>query len=303
MNSLYKSEINQKIRDGFLGQNMYVMPNHIIIWIKKNPLISSLYITDIGYFPHATNHYRERKKGSSSYILIYCISGKGIIEMANRRFLLIPNTFFIIPSGASHCYYALDSDPWTIYWIHFRGSIADVFYKKLPRESRNNVCKIQIDNRRILLFENIYDMLEKGYNKDHIEYINIVLYHLLSSFVFPDSFTKIGKPEITNDLIQKAIDYVVEHIDENLEVNTIARKFNCSSSHFLELFKKKTGFSPIQYFNNLKIQRACQYLSFTNLSIKEICFSLGHNDPLYFSRLFKKFIGISPKMYRAQNCK
>jgi AraC-like DNA-binding protein len=69
-------------------------------------------------------------------------------------------------------------------------------------------------------------------------------------------------------------------------------------SHYSSLFKKKTGFSPIDYFNHLKIQKACQYLQFTQLRIREIALKVGISDPLYFSRLFTQTMGYSPKEYR-----
>lgn len=69
-------------------------------------------------------------------------------------------------------------------------------------------------------------------------------------------------------------------------------------AHFSVTFKKKTGFSPIEYFNHLKMQKASQYLLFTNLRIKEIAQEVGIEDPYYFSRLFTKIMGISPVHYR-----
>ena len=83
-----------------------------------------------------------------------------------------------------------------------------------------------------------------------------------------------------------------------INVEEIAQSVNLSVSHFTSLFKKKTGFSPIEYCNHLKIQRACQYLFFTDLRVKEISFKLGINDPYYFSRLFTKVMGVSPNEYR-----
>jgi AraC-like DNA-binding protein len=69
---------------------------------------------------------------------------------------------------------------------------------------------------------------------------------------------------------------------------------NLSVSHFAAVFKKSTGFSIIEYFNHLKIQKGCQYLQFTDLRINEIADQLGIEDPYYFTRLFTKTIGISP---------
>ena len=83
-----------------------------------------------------------------------------------------------------------------------------------------------------------------------------------------------------------------------LRLSDIAESVNVSIPHYSYLFKQKTGFAPMEYFNQLKVQKACQYLLFTNLRIKEIAEQLGIEDPYYFSRMFKSVMGLSPKEYR-----
>ncbi len=66
-----------KLKDGFKGQRAIVMPETILKAMEQNPVTSPLHITDIGYYPNAESHFRERKEGISQYIFIYCIKGKG----------------------------------------------------------------------------------------------------------------------------------------------------------------------------------------------------------------------------------
>ena len=89
--------------------------------------------------------------------------------------------------------------------------------------------------------------------------------------------------------MSKNTDQVINSVD-------IARTINLSPFHFYSVFKKKTGFTPIEYFNHLKVQKACQYLLFSDLRIKEIAYQLGIDDPYYFSRLFRKVMGTSPNV-------
>ena len=89
-----------------------------------------------------------------------------------------------------------------------------------------------------------------------------------------------------------------DHVDKNLTLQDFAGHVNYSPSHYSLKFKNETGFSPIEYFNQLKIQKACQYLQFTDLRIKEIAFKIGIQDAYYFTRLFGKTMGFSPKDYR-----
>ena len=73
-----------------------------------------------------------------------------------------------------------------------------------------------------------------------------------------------------------------------------------SASHFSMLFKAKTGHSPLNYINLLKIQRACLLLDTTQMRMNQICHKLGMDDPYYFSRLFSKIMGMSPRAYRTK---
>ena len=64
------------------------------------------------------------------------------------------------------------------------------------------------------------------------------------------------------------------------------------------VFSRRTGYAPVYYFNQLKIQQASTYLDFTDLKITQICPRLGIDDPYYFSRLFRKHMGMSPSDYK-----
>ena len=95
-----------------------------------------------------------------------------------------------------------------------------------------------------------------------------------------------------------SIEYMQQHLDVSLTLEQMASSINLSVSHYSSIFRKKTGYSPVVYFNHLKIQHACQYLQFTTLRINEISSKLGIEDPYYFSRMFTKIMGISPQEYR-----
>lgn len=289
-----------RVRSGFVGQRMIVLPKNILATVKKNSLINQLYMTDIGFFPYAKFHFRERKYGSKQYILIYCLEGRGIIKVMDSNIELKPNSFYIIPPEIKHAYYAVQNTPWSIYWVHFTGPKSENLFRKFSGNNRTAAKFISFEERRINLFDNLMNVLEEGYSSENIEFVNLSLWQLLGSFIFSSYFTEIGKEKVDGDIVTASIRYMKEHLNEPLKVNLIASHLNYSSSHFFSIFKKKTGYSPIHYFNHLKIQRACQLLSFTDMSVKEISFSLGYEDPLYFSRLFKKTMNISPLQYRSE---
>jgi transcriptional regulator GlxA family with amidase domain len=89
-----------------------------------------------------------------------------------------------------------------------------------------------------------------------------------------------------------------DNLENNLTLSNIAKAVGYSNSHLNTLFMRKTSYSPMIYYNQLRIQRACSFLQFSELKIKEIAFRLGYYDPFHFSKAFSKEMGITPKAYK-----
>jgi YesN/AraC family two-component response regulator len=128
-------------------------------------------------------------------------------------------------------------------------------------------------------------------------YANLCLHQYLADFIYADK-QLINEAKQGKDKVEEAIDFMRSNIEKPLGLKEIAHAIFLSPSYFSALFKEKTGSSPIDYLNQLKIQETTQYLLFTNLRINEIAQKIGISDPYYFSRLFSKVMGISPKQYR-----
>lgn len=288
----------KKMTEGFPGQRMIKLPEKTIKELKKNPLTLPLYMTAIGFFPKAKNHFRERKTGSNDYILIYCVDGAGTIDIYNRKETLTPNSLYIIPPETPHKYQAINKNPWSIYWLLFRGTNAKDIYQRFTENKLPNVKDIPYEESKTLVFDNIIDVLKNGYVRDNLEYANMRLWQIFSSFLFHEQHEEGRNGNNNDDVVGEAIKYMQNNLDSKISIDDVAEQINYSGSHFYSLFKKGTGSSPLQYFTQLKIQKSREYLSFTNLSIKELSYKLGYEDPFYFSRLFKKSIGMSPVEYR-----
>jgi AraC-like DNA-binding protein len=98
--------------------------------------------------------------------------------------------------------------------------------------------------------------------------------------------------------IEQSITYMLRHLDESLQVATLAAQANISASHFFALFKRRIGCAPIDCFIRLRMQHACRLLDETVMSVKEVAATLGYDDPFYFSRIFKSVIRVAPSEYR-----
>ncbi len=98
--------------------------------------------------------------------------------------------------------------------------------------------------------------------------------------------------------IQNAVAFIAEHYMEQITVKALANISNMSESNFYAAFKKQIGDSPISYINHYRLSIAAERLTQTNSTLSEISYSVGINDPLYFSKLFKKTYGMTSKEYR-----
>lgn len=103
------------------------------------------------------------------------------------------------------------------------------------------------------------------------------------------------------DRISRSIAYMVEHLDQPLQVSTLAAQASVSPSHYFALFKRQMGAAPIDFFIRLRMNHARQLLDSTCSSVKEIAAVMGYEDPFYFSRVFKSVHRLAPAEYRRQN--
>ena len=107
-----------------------------------------------------------------------------------------------------------------------------------------------------------------------------------------------GKPD--QDAITAALLYINEHFREEANMEKYAEIAHLSLGRFSHLFTKKTGMSPLKYVLSLRIEEAKELLMYSSMSISEVAVSIGIAEPSYFSRIFRKYVGLSPTEYRNQ---
>lgn len=291
-----------RIKDGFKGERAIVLPAFLIEELKQDPLGSELYITDIGYYPHAYFHYRKRDTEEvTEFILIYCMEGEGWFELDKHQYAVTANQFFILPEHQAHAYGSNEENPWTIYWIHFNGTKAAFFSAGFDRPKSITPQEDSRIKERLVLFEEIYSSISFGYSKNYMLYATTSLFHFLGSMKFIGEYRDCGSMRNSyrnKDVVQIAIHFMQENLSKTIRLADIAAEVNLSVSYFSNLFEEKTGSSPLRYLTYLRIQEACHYLDFTNLKINQISPLVGYEDSLYFSWLFTKTMGVPPSAYK-----
>lgn len=290
-------ENTETVADGFKGEKAIVTPYNIREYQEHNKITKQLYLTHIGYYPNAKFHFRERDNGANENILIYCTSGRGWIEHNDVRYTLSQNQAYIMPANEKHIYGADKRDPWSIYWLHFKGQNVSMFESIIGKVVFVKESDSSRYDDRIMLFEDMYQNLEMGYNPENLEYISFCLMHFLASLKYITQYREVKNVKI-DDVIQQCIHYMKDNLENKVTLDTIAKAVGYSSSHLNTLFSQKTSYSPMVYYNQLRIQRACSFLQFSELKIKEIAFRLGYYDPFHFSKAFFNEMEITPKEYR-----
>lgn len=280
-------------RDGFKGEQMFVLPTESFQDYVEHPQVRRLYLTDVGFFPRAEHHYRKREEGIEEYIFIYCTEGSGIIMVDGKKYIIHENQAFCIPRFKKHLYYACEKNPWSILWVHFKGE--DTVYFPL------NECKIIVfnsenaKNRMQFLFDLLFRVLNENYTLGNFIYISQVLSLILTETYHRE---KANTTLEQNKHVTNVIRYMSKHLEENLTLEDIAAEFDLSKSYLNAIFQKYTQHAPMDFFINLKMKRACRLLRATDTYIYEVAQQLGYSDQYYFSRIFKKVVGMSPKEYK-----
>lgn len=291
-----------KIKSGFMGERAVVLPAPVVEEFKKSDLGSLLHITDIGFYPKASFHFRKRSKEEAlQYILIYCIEGEGWFEIDHQVQKVSANQIFVLPKAKAHSYGSDAKHTWTIYWIHFDGEKAAFFSEGLEKPLLVSPEKDSRLEDRFKLYEEIFSVLKNGYSKSNLEFSITALFYFFGSLKYLSAYrasNAISQQTQKRDVAEEAIHFMRENVRKRLTLKEISDYVEFSPSHFSILFQNKTGYSPLNYFIHLKIQEACHHLDFTDMKINQISLLVGFDDPFYFSRLFTKTMGISPSEYR-----
>ncbi|MFK4115127.1 AraC family transcriptional regulator [Microbacterium sp. NPDC006705] len=280
--------------DGFENQRLVVVPRPQVDIALDRPGTRRLTVTDAGYFPAAAGHRRVRAHGASETIIILCVSGSGTVSIDGQEHALTRGACVIIPPHRSHVYQASHTDPWTIWWMHLRGSdVAELSSSMLgaPRP----LTRLRSVDRVSALFDEIVSLLERRLSQAHLLSASGLAWHLLTRIEADSVLPADGSP------LERAMRYLEARVDGSIQVAELADLVGMSPSHLSALFRRATGGGPGAFHTGVKMARARELLDTTELPIADVATAVGYADPLYFSRHFRRVHGVNPTTYRAQH--
>lgn len=285
--------------EGFAGQRLVVLPRPILTTALQHPLLMHLLPTDAGYYPKARGHVCARERGCLEVVFIYCAEGQGWCEIAGRRHDVGKDQLLIIPTGCPHVYGADTKMPWTIHWFHAMGTNMPHYLERLGVTREAPVVALGGDVQLFSMFEDLLEGLQHGFTLTHLIYAAHSLAHLMGLILRHKEEFWPGETSV-RDRIDKSAQFMKGHLREPLNVAALAALANLSRSHYTTLFRRLTGYAPLNYLNHLRMQRAVELLNTTDWPIKHISDHVGFPDQFYFSRAFRKMHNHSPSEHRKQ---
>lgn len=246
--------------------------------------------------------------------LYYVTEGSAQIELPDGIYTLSPKHMYFIPAFTIHTnicksnfvhYYLhiyedhYSDNDWLDHWkfpVEIEATDLDLaLFKRLceinPHMTLQKSDPTTYDNNPTLM-QNLIKNRQRAFC-DKVESRGIV-FQLLSRF-FKQGQSKI---EMEDNRIAKTVLYIRKHLNEAIELEKLAEISCLSKDHFIRLFKKELGTTPLQYINQKKIEKAQLLLITEELAVKEIAFQLAFDDYSYFNRLLKKTTGVTPQEYR-----
>ncbi len=284
--------------DGFQGQHLLVLPEPLRVRARRHPLLHGLCVTDAGYFPAAANHLVERPGGAPTTLVILCLRGAGWVRTGGNTRTIAAGDLVWLPASDPHAYGAGADDPWTIVWAHFTGDEVNAWRDLVgaPDPGQPFVLALPDDRLGEIELDHVYLALERGFAVRHQAAAAAALRHALGAVALLAHTPRDARS--AHERVVVSIERVRRDWQRSHRLGELAAAANVSVAHYSALFRRQTGFAPIDFLIRLRIQHACRLLDTTGLPVAEVAERVGYQDPYYFTRCFRRVMGCAPRRYR-----
>ena len=244
---------------------------------------SWLYINNFGYYSSISKDIvTARPIPRQDYHLLYVSHGE---VLSNGAMLKSGDSYLLLP-GEPHTYTYKKAENSRYYWMHFTGNKAGEVLSLCEISkgvNRSGGRGSEKDSILAMLTEELIGCADEA-----SEYAVSLLFSFLSLFKRGGA-----KKRLYAEAIRE-----LETSGEGIGISEVARLYNITPAHFIRSFKAEYGVTPNEYRQNYRISKATNLLRMTDLSVQDVAYQCGFSDPLYFSRIFAKRVGVSPSKYR-----
>ncbi len=231
----------------------------------------------------------------SNYLIHYILSGKGIYSLDNTVYQLKAGEGFLIEPGTQTFYQADRDEPWEYVWVGFDGEFAADILSKMGLGGGRLVFSCA---HRKEIEDVVFEMLHYNRATDTDELMIESLIFRFLALMSRDISVEVPDTAEGNEYVRKAVEYIQNNYMHPIRVRDIAECVNINRGYLYSLFKAELNMSPQEYLTNLRLTRAAEQLNTTNNPVEQIAQANGYNDPVVFSKAFKKMHGLSPTRYR-----
>lgn len=273
----------------------------------KNPnledLTVPLKINNCGYYRVHTTPVIEtpHPEGRNDYQLLYIASGKGYFYFKGSENVTVvtKGNMILFRPKEPQVYYYYAADKTEVYWVHFTGWKVEEYLDRyeLPKEENVFFTGVSPD------YPWIYNQIIRELQLQRENYEDMIRLFLRHIFLTINRYIKEGKQTKNDNIndIERAVHYFNANFNKAISIEQYANEHLMSVNWFIHSFKSVMKVPPMQYIVSLRIAAAKGYLENSNKNITEIANTVGYDNALYFSRLFKKYTGMTPSEYKKKN--
>lgn len=280
----------------FVG--VFFVDMNYTVAINPHPPRGELTILFSGYSQTSHDH-RVGPLVHDHYLLHIVLSGRGTYHCMGKSYEVREGGAFFIFPGELVRYDADPSAPWEYRWIGIRGHQVDELLGRYGITPRRPVLEGPYSRRTAALFKRIEQVLRQGGAACDVEaggWFRLILAELVQ-----DRKTEaVREPEPASEIkrqVEQAVRWLTLQYSQTISIEKMAQTLGYHRTHLSKMFKRETGMSPMAYLLQIRMERARLLLA-EPLTIEQVAASVGYSDPLYFSKLFKKFYGQSPTEHR-----
>lgn len=283
--------------EGFSGETLLIVPEPEQRMMAGHSLLAGLHVTHAGFFPRVPGHFVRRDRGCPQHVLIVCLRGNGWVEAGGRRHHLARGDLVGLRADHAHLYGASEDDPWSIAWVHFAGTEADAWLElALGRRAPLVTCHTPAERLDSLGIDRVHAVLKAGYGLPELLETAAALRSCLVTISrrrAQNSAALSAQERVHASIVRLRQDWAQPH-----RVTELAAAAGLGVTHYTAIFRRQTGFAPIDFLLRQRIQHGAGFLATTSTPIAEIATACGFSDPYYFSRCFTRITGTSPRRYR-----
>lgn len=252
-----------------------------------------LEINCVGSFVAKSRFLTDNRGGRLDYYLLYVVAGSLELTLPTGSTVMRAGSFVLIPPKTSYRYAHVDGLELQYLWVHFTGSAVEELLSEYGLFTYPTVYTVREDGSVFRRFLTIFDAFSKQ-DRFRERELGTLLNRLLILLA-----RRIASLEGDTRQLSASLCLLHSSYHTDLKIPQLAREENLSVSRYNAVFRKIMGTSPVEYLIRLRISAACDLLSTTDLSVKEVGILVGYPDPHFFSRVFRSKMGVSPREYRS----